>query len=227
MTAIFAHRGSGSRENTLAAFAAARAAGADGVELDVRLTADARLAVHHDRRIPGVGDVTNLAASDLPPYVPQLADALLVCEGMWVNIEVKQERGTTEMAEAVVGVLAPRCTRKVLVSSFDAPILVRVRALDPAIPLGLIIDWRTPVEEGIRQARELGCATMHPFVTQVSRAVADRAHEAGLGLHVWTVNAPEDIAAMLSLGVAAIITDNVGAAVSMARAPRNGDGAAG
>ncbi len=40
--------------------------GADGVELDVRLTADGALAVHHDPVVAGVGAVAELAAADLP-----------------------------------------------------------------------------------------------------------------------------------------------------------------
>ena len=58
--AVTAHRGSpdaaaGIRENTLAAFARARRLGADGVELDVRRTADGGLAIHHDPVIEGSG----------------------------------------------------------------------------------------------------------------------------------------------------------------------------
>src|SRR5580704_17015462 len=51
VTAVFAHRGcteGGIHENTVEAFAEARRLGADGVELDVRLTKDGALAVHHD-----------------------------------------------------------------------------------------------------------------------------------------------------------------------------------
>ena len=50
MTAMWGHRGATgrARENTVAAFQAAVAAGADGVELDVRRAADGRLVVHHD-----------------------------------------------------------------------------------------------------------------------------------------------------------------------------------
>ena len=58
MIAVFAHRGcteGGLRENTVEAFAEARRLGADGVELDVRLTKDGALAVHHDAEVPGVG----------------------------------------------------------------------------------------------------------------------------------------------------------------------------
>ena len=57
ITAVFAHRGctEGFSENTLEAFAEAKRLGADGVELDVRLTSDGALAVHHDPLIDGLG----------------------------------------------------------------------------------------------------------------------------------------------------------------------------
>ena len=92
MTAVFAHRGCTERgivENTLEAFAEARRLGADGVELDVRLTADGALAVHHDAEVPGVGTIPLLGVSELPPFVPLLTDVLDVCDGMTVNVEIK------------------------------------------------------------------------------------------------------------------------------------------
>ena len=91
MTAVFAHRGctEGFTENTIEAFAEARRLGADGVELDVRLTADGALAIHHDAEIPGIGTIDQLEVADLPAQVPLLADVLAVCEGMVVNVEIK------------------------------------------------------------------------------------------------------------------------------------------
>src|ERR1700735_4626903 len=93
MTAVFAHRGctEGFTENTIDAFAEAKRLGADGVELDVRLTADGALAVHHDPVIDGVGRVAGLTVSQLPPHVPLLPDALAVCEGLVVNVEIKND----------------------------------------------------------------------------------------------------------------------------------------
>ena len=72
VTTVWAHRGcteasesapAGCTENTLDAFAEARRRGADGVELDVRLTADGALAIHHDAEIPGVGLVKGAGGS--------------------------------------------------------------------------------------------------------------------------------------------------------------------
>ena len=62
---VQAHRGSpdpssGILENTVEAFLRSARLGADGVELDVRLTRDGALAVHHDPAIPGLGPVAEL-----------------------------------------------------------------------------------------------------------------------------------------------------------------------
>ncbi|MDO9125933.1 MAG: glycerophosphodiester phosphodiesterase family protein, partial [Parvibaculum sp.] len=48
-----AHRGGAGLwpENTMAAFERAIGAGADGIELDVHLTRDGKLAVHHDESL--------------------------------------------------------------------------------------------------------------------------------------------------------------------------------
>jgi glycerophosphoryl diester phosphodiesterase len=171
VTAIFAHRGCrgvpGTRENTVEAFAAARRVGADGVELDVRATADGALAVHHDRHVPGVGDVTNVSAAELPGDVPLLGAALQGCAGLRVNVEIK---GGPPEADLVARLLLGRRDgtgahpADVFVSSFDAA--------------------------GAR----------------------------GVGLHVWTVNADADLAAMGALGVDAVITDRVAAAIGILRA---------
>ena len=110
MTAVYAHRGctEGFVENTLEAFAEARRLGADGVELDVRLTADGALAVHHDAEIPGIGVIGRLAVADLPVHVPLLGDVLGACEGLEVNIEIKNAPGdpACDPTEAVAALIA-------------------------------------------------------------------------------------------------------------------------
>src|SRR5271163_984179 len=110
MTAVFAHRGCthGFTENTIDAFAEAKRRGADGVELDVRLTADGALAVHHDPVIEGLGPLFQLTVPDLPPHVPLLGDALAICEGMVVNVEIKNDPGQPghDPGEAVAALTA-------------------------------------------------------------------------------------------------------------------------
>jgi glycerophosphoryl diester phosphodiesterase len=228
MTAIFAHRGftgdppgrSGWLENTVEAFVAARLAGADGVELDVRLTADAELAVHHDRVVPGLGAVTNASAAELPAHVPLLAEALAACAGIRVNVEVKHEPDADpqrRVAAAVVSVLRAAGADGVLVSSFDPASLEVVRRLLPEVPAGLLVDWRSDGATALAASRTLGCATLHPFVTQVDAGLVAAARAQGIGIHAWTVNADADLATMAALGIDAVITDRLMAAIAAVR----------
>lgn len=95
---VIAHRGASSYfpENTLAAFRGASALGADWVELDVRLTADREVVVHHDATLgPDGPPVAGLRRAELPAAVCTLAEALEACKGceppLGVNIEIKVE----------------------------------------------------------------------------------------------------------------------------------------
>lgn len=209
------------------AFVAACDAGADGVELDVRATVDRALAVHHDRHIPGVANVTNVALADLPRDVPTLSEALAACGGLAVNVEIKGGPEEAALVADALGAEEDDTVAGVCVSSFDVRSVAAVRRLAPWLPAGLLVGWDTRPEAALETALGLGCATLHPFVTQVDDALVDAAHAAGIGLHVWTVNADADLARMRDLGVDAVITDRIDAARRVLRAPRNGGGSAG
>jgi glycerophosphoryl diester phosphodiesterase len=225
MTAVFAHRGcsEGFTENTLEAFAEARRLGADGVELDVRLTQDGALAVHHDAEIPGTGPIARLSVSDLPAHVPLLADVLAVCDGMVVNVEIKNapEDPGWDPGEAVAPLTAAAIeeagwTDRVLVSSFQLATLRAVQAADGRLAIGALWGFGADPGPALAEAASAGFRAIHPFVTVVDRALVERAHEAGLAVNVWTVNAPDDMRAMVEAGVDAIITDRVVEALAVA-----------
>src|SRR5580692_9550252 len=165
MTAVFAHRGctEGFAENTVDAFAEARRLGADGVELDVRLTADGGLAVHHDAEIPGIGTIDQLGVVDLPAHVPLLADVLAVCEGMVVNVEIKnapQDPGW-DPGEAVAALTAAAIEEagwgtRVLVSSFQMATLRAVQAADGRLALGALWGFAADPPAALEAAAEAG-----------------------------------------------------------------------
>ena len=174
MTAVFAHRGCTERgivENTLEAFAEARRLGADGVELDVRLTADGALAVHHDAEVPGVGPIPELGVSDLPPFVPLLTDVLGVCDGMTVNVEIKnapQDPGW-DAGEAVAALTAAAIeeagwTERAIVSSFQPATLRAVQAADGRLALGALWGFGTDPGPALDEAAAAGFRAVHPFV---------------------------------------------------------------
>jgi len=224
LTAIQAHRGSpdpaaGIRENTLEAFARARALGADGVELDVRLTADGGLAVHHDPVIDGVGPVHDLATAELPEHVPLLADALATCAGMVVNIEVKNLPTepafdpTDRCALDVVDLVEEAGMRdSVIISSFWPGALTAVRSAGSSIPTGLLVISSFDPDTAVAGAVDLGCAAVHLPLSLVSAAAVAAAHGAGLGVAAWTVSDETALAMVLACGVDTVVTDDVGRA---------------
>src|SRR4051812_18145821 len=66
----------GNKLNSAASFVAVRQSGADGVELDVRRTADDQLIAIHDHTLPDGTPVAAAHSSQLPPEVPALAEVL-------------------------------------------------------------------------------------------------------------------------------------------------------
>ncbi len=205
----------------MAAFAAARQAGADGVELDVHRSADGVLLVHHDADAPELGVLAAVPFSTVRarcPWLPTLPEVLDECAGLLVNIEIKNSPGdadfdsTEGVAEAVVALLAERANRdRVLVSSFHLPSIDRVRALSPEIETGFLAVADPTPEEAIAVAVAGGHHAVHPFFGMLGDAraatVCAAAHEQGLVVNPWTVNDPDEIARLAAAGVDAVVTD--------------------
>jgi glycerophosphoryl diester phosphodiesterase len=220
---VLGHRGAPrrARENTLEAFALAREEGADGVELDVHRSADGALVVHHDADVEGLGLLAEhpLAAIRAAcPWMPTLSEVLDECEGLLVNIEVKNSPGDADFdpaeraAESVVELLGSRGgVDRVLVSSFHLPSIERVHARDPAIPTGYLAVLDPPPDDLIAAAVGGGHRAVHPFfgVLAEGRAVTvvEHAHTLGIAVNTWTVNDPDEIARLAAAGIDAIITD--------------------
>lgn len=220
-TAVQAHRGSPDRragvvENTLAAFLRAREIGADGVELDARLTADGVVVVHHDPVIPGLGPLAALESARLPPSVPTLVDALEGCVGMTVNIEVKNIPGEPgfDPDDRLAGEVAALVRRTgpptpVVVSSFWPTALEVVHRDAPEIPTGLLVaSWFDPADL-VPAATARSCAAVHPPVDLVTGPLVEEAHAAGLAVAAWTVNDRRSVETLVELGVDTVITDDV------------------
>jgi glycerophosphoryl diester phosphodiesterase len=224
VTLVLAHRGAAGSwgENTIAAFAEARRLGADGVELDVRRSADGALVVHHDPAVPGVGPLSAARVQDLPDHVPLLAEALAACEGMVVNVELKSEGDDALATEAAASLVELGWADRVVVSSFDAGCLEAVGRAEPALALGWLLGPGADAAALVDEAIERGFGGVHPFVASVDAELAGRIQRAGLALRVWTVNSDGDLRAMVDLGVDAVITDRPAAALLVARSGPNG-----
>ena len=224
MTQIFAHRGVATtqRENTLAAFAEAIEAGADGVELDVRRTADGALGVHHDASIAGRGPIAELSVGLLPRHVPLLVEALEACGGLTINVELKNhptEPGydpTPSLVQAVHDeVVAAGVASQVLYSSFDRPTCELLVGLGAEVRVGWLLEVGAQVANLAPDAAQDGFCALHPFVLDVTSASVEVAHGLQLAINTWTVNARHDLEAMVTAGVDVIITDDVALALEV------------
>ncbi len=228
---IFAHRGSSAHapENTLAAFELAVKQGADGVELDVKLSADGQVIVIHDQTVDrttdGSGNVTQMTLPALLELdagrffsesyrrerIPTL-DEVFETFGRRLLINVELTNYATPfdgLVPKVVELVRKHALEKrVLFSSFFPHNLRRARRLMPEVSRGLLAwaGWmgvwsRTWGWRGPYQA-------LHPYFTTVNERLVQRVHAAGRRAHAWTVNDEVAMRHLIALGVDGIFTDD-------------------
>jgi glycerophosphoryl diester phosphodiesterase len=218
---VFAHRGGAALapENTMGAFERGLALGADGVELDVHLSRDGVVVVHHDRtldRTTGLrGLVAGRTAGELARAgVPALSDVLHVHRDARVIVELKVNH--RELAAAAVDVVRRAdAVERVCIGSFGCRVMRAVRRLEPALATSaareevrwaLYRSWcRWPLSSAAYDGYQV------PERAGATRVVSDRfvrdAHGAGLGVQVWTVDTIDEARRLISWGVDGLITD--------------------
>jgi glycerophosphoryl diester phosphodiesterase len=227
---VFAHRGGSglAPENTIAAFDRGAACGADGLELDVRLSKDGVVVVHHDATLDRTtrlaGPVAARTADELGAAdVPRL-DAVLARYDLPLIIEMKDDtealaRGTVEAVRRVAAV------GRVCLGAFGGRVMREARRLEPAVAtsawkaevrwalyrsrLRLPI-WR-PAYDGFQVPERFGSTRV------VSPGFVAAAHRAGLAVQVWTVDEETDARRLLGWGVDALISDRPDRLVPLVR----------
>ncbi|MCU1385853.1 MAG: hypothetical protein JWL71_4550 [Acidobacteria bacterium] len=229
---VFAHRGGSALapENTIAAFDNGIALGADGLELDVHLSRDGVVVVHHDRLLDRTtrlrGPIAARTAAELKQAsVPALAEVLARYREPRIIVEMKVD--TAELAAATIGVIRRAdAIERVCLGSFGSRVLRAARAIEPAIATSgareevrwaLYRSWcRWPVSRVAYHGYQV------PEVSGTTRVVSPRfvadAHDAGLGVQVWTVDTEAAARRLLAWGVDALITDRPDVVVPIVRA---------
>ena len=228
---VVAHRGASQDrvENTVEAFAEARVQGAEWVELDVRLSADDVLMVHHDAHYPDGRLVREVWAADAPDHVPNLAEAFEACEGMGVNVEVKNLPGDPDhddsamVCEAVAGLaVAYRPPELLLVSSFDITAVDRIRATDPSLPTAWLVAERHGTDLMLDRTAAHGHGAVNPWDELVDEHLVAASRDRGLAVFVWTVDDPGRMAELAEWGVDGIVTNRPGVARAVIDGRRDG-----
>lgn len=209
-----AHRGASRAEveNTVAAFRRAGEMGADAVELDVRRARDGVLVVHHNPHLTDGRVISELAGAELPSSVPMLGEALDACQGMWVNVEIKNDPDepdfdpTDHIAESVIHALARRNEhQRWLISSFRFETVNRCRLMEPRIATA----WLTTdiPDDAIERVQRFGHRAVHPHYASVTQDFIERSHAAGVQVNVWTCDEPDAMRRLVDWGVDGICTN--------------------
>jgi len=224
-------------ENTVAAIRHGVEAGADAIEFDVHATRDERIVLFHDdtldRTTDGSGPVEALTLDELRRFdaghrftpdlgrtypfrgtgvrIATLEEALEATAGLPVVCEVKTPAAGRLLAEWLPG--RPERER-MIVGGFDPAALA---------PAAAVARWRCATRRDLaplvllgrlgipaRLDPEVGAAMVpvrHRGLRVVTRGFVRRCHATGAGVHVWTVNRPDEMRALLDLGVDGLISD--------------------
>lgn len=224
VTSIIAHRGASvaEPENTLRAFRRAIEMGADGVELDVRRTADDRLVVHHDARLADGRVIRATRRDDLPPHVPELDESLAACAGGFVNIEIKNDPAepdfdpTDWVAHRMLAMLERHgADARWLISSFRLETVAVCRAVSPRVRTAWLVGSLD--DATIERSRGGGHHAVHPWVGGLEAAQVRRAHAAGLVVNTWTCDDPARLRELVGWGVDGICTNVPDVALAVRR----------
>jgi glycerophosphoryl diester phosphodiesterase len=217
-TEIIAHRGASHEcpENTLSAFVRAVELGAEGVELDVHLTADLVLVVHHDavpHDPPNAGlagrDIGSMTFEELSRFrvgaesIPTLEAVIRGVNGRAI---IYCELKGPQTAAAAVALLKPLGTNAA-VHSFDHRQIAAAHQLAPDVARGVLeasyhISPTFSMESVA--ARDLWMAA-----ELIDRDLVDAVHAHGGRLCAWTVDAPDEMQRLARLGIDGLCTNDV------------------
>jgi len=228
----FAHRGGAYHpeieglENTVAAFRHATELGYRYLETDVRATRDGVLLAFHDSVLDRVTDrkgaIADLLYADVRAaliggreQVPTLARLFDEFPDALFNLDLKSSTAVRPLADFI---RAREAQDRVLVGSFSPRRLAEFRRLTEGrvatsahplevaayllVPSGRLADLLTR-----RRVQALQIPHRRGPLTVASRRLVARAHRAGKHVHVWTIDDPAEMRALLARGVDGLITD--------------------
>ena len=226
-----AHRGFSrdGLENSLAAFAAAVDLGFRYVETDAHATSDGVAVALHDDTLDRTTDghgrvadqpwtrVRSARIGGVEP-VPLLEDVLGLSVDVRVNIDVKSAAAVAPVAAAIERTCAHDrvCIasfsvrrRRATVARLSRPVVTSAATSEVA---AFVLGARAGLAAGVltRAVGSVDCLQVPVAqgpLTVVDRRSVAAAHRAGLQVHVWTVNEPDEMRRLLDLGVDGLVSD--------------------
>lgn len=233
---VIAHRGFSyvAPENTLVAMREAYKTGADGVELDIHLTADRKVILSHDETTSRTTGGTSMVIAETSASVLQKLDV-----GSWKGAKFAGEKMPLleeMLAELPEGVRAfvefksggdgaaevrdvvDRSGKRAQVTfiSFGLDTITEVKRTMPDRPAYWLRGTEKDKETGkviphgpelIRQAKERGLDGLDLNYGGITAEFVKEAKAAGLEVHAWTVNHADEAGRLRDIGVDSITTD--------------------
>jgi glycerophosphoryl diester phosphodiesterase len=216
-----AHRGAKGYEpeNTLKAFQKALDLNADGIELDVHLSADGHIIVIHDETIDrttnGKGFVNTLSLTELKSFlienqyeIPTLNEVFdLTDKKCLINIELKGVGTSNKVVSLIEEYILDKNWNyeHFIISSFDWNYLEEVRNLNPNIAIGVLTEENLDI--ALAFAEKIKARAIHPDYHLLNMENVNQVEEKGFLVLPWTINVKEDIQKIKSFKVDGIISD--------------------
>ncbi|WMN58407.1 glycerophosphodiester phosphodiesterase [Pseudoalteromonas xiamenensis] len=217
---VFAHRGASGNfpENTLSAIQGALVSQADGIEIDIQSCKDDFVVLHDiwlDRTTSGDGKVSDYTAAELAQFdagqgeaIPNLQQVFdLVGTRLEINLELKTVPNIESFVDLILRNLNDQTIRieQLLISSFNHPLLKRVKELLPAARIGALTA-SIPLEYA-KFAQDLNAFSLHVDREFINTDFVNDAKQRGLKVYAYTVDKQKDIEHLKTLGVDGIFSN--------------------
>lgn len=225
-----AHRGDprAAPENTLPAFTAAIASGADVLELDLQMTVDENAVIFHDevleRTTNGSGPIAERTLAELQSLdagswygsawagtrIPTFQQFLPLLQGSDARalIELKGVWTPAALRPIIAGIYRYGVQDRVVLASFEVPTLLELWREAPSLPRAIAV--RRLPDDPVAFAAVVGATTvvtsLRSFTVDPEAAQSLRA--AGLTVIVYTLNRGDLWQQAVDLGVDGVVTDS-------------------
>jgi glycerophosphoryl diester phosphodiesterase len=233
---IIAHRGDTLTlpENTLEAFEAARNSGADGIELDVHMTSDGLLVVHHDYYLGnpdnGRGTIPDITFSAFSQarikntyHLPALEEVFAKF-GNTLHYELELKSPSVEAIRKTIALVQKFNLTDIEFTSPHPYALTKIKQLDPALATGYFCtprpDWmdqdlyRTV---SIANAKLGAVNVIHFLPENIDKPLATAVQAEGMKIHAANCDTKEDLMRVFAFGVDQLSTNQLGDAIAASK----------
>ena len=223
------------------AFESALNKGADGIELDVYMTADAKLVVHHDhylgRTSEGSGFIGDFTLAQLQSLdagswfdtafsgerMPTLDQVLALARGR-TRYQIEMKSSSTALVHRVHETFSQLgLADAVDLTSFHVPLLVEASRLKPRCAIGVFFTDPLPrwMQPQLRQRQiidwmiAMDAQTAHVRPALLTSRFVDQLHRAGFAIHGANLDCESEMRHAVEIGVDRFDTDRLETALTI------------